>query len=324
MKIFNIKFIYAFILFLTLISFSSAVNCFESGFYNGVDLNSGKIHYSLAPGAYYSESPCFSTNLASNIVVSNYSMAENRIIYYPNSSRVGLIDFFNNASFFYTYLGDNKTLSEVYFMISIGKYSMKTNFSYNLVNLSSINNYFSNGELVSSLQTYFSPTLISFYNNEVNESFFISDNLIKYKQQTFLSSEINYSLLDSFYYYKNSTVVLESFNDSIIDGFVYDKNTGGIYSNETCREFGEFVLNNLSIAENTCESSTQLKKYYCGVDLFRWDFWNSFRERVVKSNIVNCEFGCENGACLNEQIPIINQTTIDSELPPEPSRPSRL
>ena len=46
-----------------------------------------------------------------------------------------------------------------------------------------------------------------------------------------------------------------------------------------------------------CVFNNTLEEYYCGIDFWRWDFWNSF-EYQVRSKLVECPYGCENGACL--------------------------
>jgi YD repeat-containing protein len=78
-----------------------------------------------------------------------------------------------------------------------------------------------------------------------------------------------------------------------------------------------------------CLDDNTIKEYYCGISLFV----NGFNE-VVKSKDYSCDYGCENGACLEEEIvipieknesiiiPPVNETDSDnqtSDLPVEPS-----
>lgn len=76
---------------------------------------------------------------------------------------------------------------------------------------------------------------------------------------------------------------------------------------------------------DSCQTNQSVKEYYCGIDLFRWDFWNAFSDKVVKSTIRECEFGCFNGACLSLSLDRgPPQNPFDSELPPLPPIPEPL
>jgi cysteine-rich repeat protein len=62
---------------------------------------------------------------------------------------------------------------------------------------------------------------------------------------------------------------------------------------------------------DSCLDSRSLREYYCGYGL-QWDFWNM--HKVAKSSIVECEFGCSMGACLEESaVPITTPDCIDSD-----------
>ncbi len=51
---------------------------------------------------------------------------------------------------------------------------------------------------------------------------------------------------------------------------------------------------------NECIDENNLSMYDCGIDIFRWDFWN-INEKIVKKTEVNCELGCFNGACIESE-----------------------
>lgn len=100
-----------------------------------------------------------------------------------------------------------------------------------------------------------------------------------------------------------------------------------------CRDFDDYLDFNNTLFQasytafenilysDTCENENQTREYYCGINPFRWDFWNMFKDKVAKGKVVACEYGCFNGACLNQTIfPAINGT----ELPQEPIRPGLL
>ena len=59
---------------------------------------------------------------------------------------------------------------------------------------------------------------------------------------------------------------------------------------------------------DNCVTNNSVQEYYCGINLLRFDFWNAFSDKVVKSKVVNCQYGCENGACLGEPVDILNYT----------------
>lgn len=114
---------------------------------------------------------------------------------------------------------------------------------------------------------------------------------------------------------------------------------------ERCIQLDNSIFSLGNYFDNTCESSTQLREYYCGVDLFRLDFWNAFKEKIVKSKFVDCQYGCVGGACLsapvnetqycpdgttgvypncvsivvNQTIPPVNNTNQTLDLPSRPT-----
>jgi len=330
-----------FLLVVTLLP--SILACSDSQFLNGVDLDSGKIHYSIADGAYYSESPCFNSNLTGSIVVTNFSIPyDNRIGYYPNSSRIGLIDFFDNTSLFYTYSANNLTLSKVYLMNPGGNYLFKTNFSYSLDRLSRVESYIADDELISSMDFVIEPDKMVVSSESTNETFLISDGKIQNRTQIVAYENETYTLIDSFDYYNDKTVVIEKYNNSIVSGLVYDKNEENVSLN--CYDFDEgdsavFMGALASYGGNffydSCKDNSTLIENYCGINIFRWDFWN-MNERIEKQKEVTCELGCFDGKCVeNPEFECINDTDcsageicldsvciIDTDLPEEPEMPT--
>jgi len=336
-----------FILVAILLPFTVA-ECSDSQFMSGIDLDSGKIHYSIADGAYYSQSPCFNPNLTSNIIVTNLSIPyDNQVVYYPGSSRVGLIDFFDNTSLFYTYLSDNTSLSKVYLMGSNGNYLYKTNFSYSSGKLSKVESYFSGDELISSSDFVIEPDKFIVSSEGVNETFVISDGKIQNRTQAVVYENETYTLVDSFSYYDDKTIVVEKYNNSIVGGVVYDKNKNNISLD--CYDFdeGDNTMFTSALASydgnfsyDYCKDNSTLVESYCGISLLRWDFWN-FAEEVAKQKEVVCENGCFDGACVEMIDSCLNMNcsvnefcsngicvekinVTESDLPAEPSSPERL
>jgi len=339
--------IFVFILVAILLPFSMA-ECSDSQFMSGVDLDSGKIHYPIADGAYYSESSCFNSSLTSNIVVTNLSFPyENQIVYYPDSSRIGLIDFFDNTSLFYTYLSDNISLSKVYLMGSNGNYLYKTNFSYSSGKLSRVESYFSGEELISGSDFVIEPDKFIVSSRGANETFVVSDDKIQNRTQVVTYENETYTLVDSFNYYDDKTIVVEKYNNSIVGGIVYDKNKNNISLD--CYDFDEgdnaiftsaLVSYDGNFSYDYCKDNSTLVENYCGISLLRWDFWN-FADEVTKQKEVICENGCFDGACIEVIDSCLNincsvgQTCSDGicvekinvtelDLPAEPENPERL
>lgn len=82
-----------------------------------------------------------------------------------------------------------------------------------------------------------------------------------------------------------------------------------------------YVFFNFNRSYDSCKDNNTLIENYCGINLFRWDFWN-INEKVAKSKEVVCDIGCFDGACLeNPEIPPQNNTT---DLPEEPEAPSSI
>jgi cysteine-rich repeat protein len=75
-------------------------------------------------------------------------------------------------------------------------------------------------------------------------------------------------------------------------------------------EFDNSIFNSSRIfgsgeyREDECVDEKSLKEYYCGYNI-QWDFWNM--KKIVKSSIIECEFGCIMGECLREAI---NETNL--------------
>jgi len=313
-----------FLLVVILFSFVSA-ECSQNQFFNGVDLESGKIAYLVAGGVYYSESPCFQNKLYGDLVVTNLSISlNNSIIYYPDSSRVGLIDFFDNTSLFYFYLDDNVTLSEVYSMSGIGNYSFKTNFSYVNEKLFSVNNYFSNDLLLDNASFIFSSNNISVFGDYSYEVFNIfEDKIVNKTQFSFFGDEL-IEVVDYFNYSENKTIITQKYNNSLIGGLVYDFNTKN-FSMECIDwdiEYGDnstfvsaFVSSDGNFSYDMCLDETILVENYCGY-VWRWDFWNMKPELKTFNQV--CEYGCSLGRCLTKEEVEPDEPIEELDLPDEP------
>jgi hypothetical protein len=72
---------------------------------------------------------------------------------------------------------------------------------------------------------------------------------------------------------------------------------------EICTEENGMVYFQREMYSSFCLDNLTLNKYYCGVNLLRWDFWNAF-ERVPRTRTTNCPYGCENAQCLDEEVVI--------------------
>jgi len=85
-----------------------------------------------------------------------------------------------------------------------------------------------------------------------------------------------------------------------------------------CLELNDSVEFNGVSYYDFCFDNSTFKDYYCGIDLFKNDFWNIAKE-VQKQREINCQFGCGNGSCIVDVlVPVINYS---SDLPPEPEKP---
>ncbi len=314
------------LLVVTLLSFVSA-QCSSTQFFNGVDLESGKIVYPVAGGVYYSASPCFINNLNSNLVVTNLTIGmNNSIVYYPDSSLVGLIDFFDNTSLFYIYLDDNLTLSEVYSMSNIGEYSFKTNFSYTNGKLLSVDNYFSNDLLFTSTNFSFSSDKINVFDNYSYETFSIFDGKIANRTQLSFSGDELITLVDYFNYSEDKTMIIEKYNNSIVGGLVYDFNTKNFSMDcidwdldygDNSTSISALVSYEGNFSYDYCLDNSTLVENYCG-KVFRWDFWNIKDEPKVFNQV--CEYGCDMGRCLTAEE--VNVPVGGVDLPAEPNIPT--
>ena len=303
--------IFGLILVFTLFNFVSALNCSSTSFFNNVDLNSGKIAYPLAYGVYYTESPCYPTNLNGNISVhDDFNAGENNTIYYPGSTKIGIISLGDNQSLFYKY--NDSTLTKAYVMADGANYVFSTIFNYQDNKLSSTVSSFAGGDVTTSFLINDTQIKVT-YNGHDEIYSIVDDKIVQISQNNSFGNFSQYTDT-SFYYTENQTYVVQAVNNQVVKTIYYDLIDGSsspVPKNTSCFDFDEklgfanslfsasSVFSKGAFSYDTCETNASVREYYCGINFLRFDFWNAFSDKVVKSTVRNCEYGCENGACLN-------------------------
>jgi cysteine-rich repeat protein len=140
--------------------------------------------------------------------------------------------------------------------------------------------------------------------------------------------------------------ILES-GEECDDGDIFDGD--GCSSNcklEKCKDYdfsnvnwemsllnSSYVFFDFNRSYDSCKDSNTLIENYCGINIFRWDVWN-INEKIAKQKEIDCEFGCFNGACVEnpEECVIDDDCLVDeicvegicineNDLPEEPSMP---
>lgn len=209
------------LLLVTLAGLAYATDCSESSFRDNVDLNSGKIRYPISYGVYYTDSPCYSTPLNGNIVITNeLAPSESDILHYPNSDKIGIINLDANNSFFYKY--DGNYLSKIYYMSSGGKYIFNTSLSYQSNNLTRALSYFANGSLKGDISFLINGSQTKISSNTFEETYFAENGKIVRIDQNSKFDSLTYTRTIVFTYDINQTIVTQ-----IIDGsttsYIYSK-----------------------------------------------------------------------------------------------------